>query len=69
MITSLVSIVIYLLVIGLIVWLLLFLVDYVPVPEPFNRVPKIVIMVAAVLIVILLLLSLVAEGPGLRLPR
>ena len=69
MIGTLVSLVIYLLVVGLIVWLLMFLIDYVPVPDPFNRVAKIIIMVVAVLIVIILLLGLVGEGPGLRLPR
>jgi hypothetical protein len=56
-------------VVGLIVWLLMFLIDYVPVPAPFNRVAKIIIMVVAVLIVIFLLLGLIGEGPGLRLPR
>jgi hypothetical protein len=70
MIGALVYFVIYLLVIGVIAWLLMFLVDYVPVPPPFNRVAKIVIMVVAVLIVILLLLGLVGEGPSpFRLPR
>lgn len=69
MIASLVTLVVYLLVVGLIVWLLLWLIDYVPVPEPFNRVAKIIIMVAAVLIVIFVLLGLIGEAPSLRLPR
>ena len=69
MISTLVSLVIYILVLGLVAWLLLYIIDFVPVPEPFNRVAKIVIMIVCVLILILLLLSLV-EGPGaLRLPR
>jgi hypothetical protein len=67
MISALVMLVVYCLVVGLIAWLLMFLVDYVPVPPPFNRVAKVVIMVVAVLIVIILLLGLVGEAP--RLPR
>ena len=67
MIEGLVGLVIYLLVIGLIVWLLIFLVDYVPVPAPFNRVAKIVIMVVAVIIVIYLLLGLLGHAPIARL--
>jgi hypothetical protein len=37
MITSLVYLVIYLIVVGLIIWLLTYLVDAIPLPEPFGR--------------------------------
>jgi hypothetical protein len=43
----------------LILWLLTYLVDTIPVPAPFNRVAKIVITVIGVLILIVLLLNLV----------
>ena len=69
MIGSLVHLVVYLLVVGAIVGLLLFLVDYIPVPDPFNRWIKIVIMVVAVLIIIFVLLSLIGEAPSLKLGR
>lgn len=59
MITSLIMLVVYLIVIGIIVWLLIYLIDNVPLPEPFNRVARVVIMVVGVLIVILLLLQFV----------
>jgi hypothetical protein len=52
MITSLVYLVIYL-VIGLVIWLLTYLVDAIPLPEPFHRVARIAILVIGVLIVIL----------------
>ena len=71
MITALVYLVIYLIVIGLVMWLLNYLIDTIPVPEPFNRIGKIVILVIGVLIVIALLLQLVG-GTGtlhLNLPR
>ena len=68
MIQSLIYLIVYLIVIGLVFWLLTYLIDIVPLPEPFNRVAKIALMVVAVLIVIFLLLGLVGEAPRLRLP-
>lgn len=64
MLGALVSFVIYVLILGVIIWLLLWLIDYVPVPQPFNRVAKVVVVVIGVLILILLLLGLVGEGPS-----
>jgi len=49
--------VVYILIVGLIFWLLNYLVDAIPLPEPFNKVAKVVLLVAAVLIVIILLLQ------------
>jgi len=63
MIQSLVQFVIYIVVVGLIVGLLLWLIDNVPIPEPFHRVARIAIIVIGVLIVVLLLLSLISGGP------
>ena len=65
MIAALVSLVIYLVVIGLIVWLLLYLIDAIPVPQPFHKVARVAIMVVGVLIVILLLLNLIGMGDGM----
>ena len=55
---SLFQIVIYLIVTGLIVWLLLWLIDYIGLGEPFNRVAKVIVVVAGVLIVIYALMGL-----------
>lgn len=65
MITTLVSIVLYIVVLGLICWLLMWLIDYVPVPEPFNKVAKIVIAVLGVVAIIYLLLGILPGGHGL----
>ena len=67
MITGLVQLVIYIMVLGLVTWLLLFLIDYIPLPEPFNRIAKVVIVVVAVVILIVALLGLVGDGPGIRI--
>ena len=62
MITSLVYLVIYILVIGLICWLLLYAIDAVGLPEPFHKVARALIIVVGVLIVILLLLQMLGAA-------
>jgi len=57
MIQSLIYLVIYLIVIGLVLWLLNYLIDNVPLQDPFRRVAKVALMVVGVLIVIVLLLQ------------
>jgi len=57
MITALVYLVLYIVIVGVVIWLLLYLVDAVPIPEPFHRAARIAITVIGVLIVILLLLN------------
>ena len=58
---SLVELVIYLMVTGGIVWLLLYLIGYLGVPQPFAKVAKGIIMVVAVLILINVLLGFVGS--------
>ncbi len=65
---NLVEIVIYLLVVGGVLWLLLWLVGYIGVPEPFSKVAKIIIMVVGVLILINVLLSF-AGSPIINFTR
>jgi hypothetical protein len=65
MLAALIHLVIYIIVVGVIVWLLLYLNDTIPVPEPFHKVVRIVVIVVGVLIVILALLSLVGVDYGL----
>lgn len=60
--SGLVSIVVYLIVAGLILWLLWWLVGYVGLPEPFRKVANVVLAVVAVLIVIGILLSMLNGG-------
>lgn len=65
-IEGLLSIVIYLVVIGLIFWLIWWFIGYVGLPEPFNKVARVVVGLVALLVVIYLLLGL-AGGAGLSL--
>ena len=55
---SLVSFLIWVVVIGLIFWLLWWLIAYVGLPEPFSKIAKVVLAVVAVIICINLLLGL-----------
>lgn len=63
-IAALVNFVIILIVVGLIFWLLHYLLSTLPVPEPFQTVGRTVLIVLAVLICILLLLDLAGLGGG-----
>lgn len=54
---SVVETVVYLIIVGGVFWLLLWLISYVGLPEPFAKVAKIVLMVVGVLILINILLG------------
>lgn len=58
-----VSLLIYLLVIGCLVALVFYVVGAIPVPEPLGRIIKMVAVVLGVVFVILVLLQLVGGGP------
>lgn len=55
---TLISAVIWIVVAGVIFWLLNYLIDYCQVAEPFNRIAKVIVMLAAVIILINALLSI-----------
>lgn len=59
--SDLVNAVVWIIVAGIIFWLLTFLIDYLKIPEPFNRVARVILIVVAVLFLINLLLMLVGK--------
>ena len=63
---GLVELVIYLLITGGVLWLLLWLVTYIGLPEPFAKVARIIIMIVGVLLLINILLGF-AGNPVVRL--
>jgi heme A synthase len=63
---GLVSVVIYLVVAGLVFWLLWWLVNYIAPPEPFRKVANVILAILAVLVVIGILMSLVGGTPIFR---
>lgn len=62
MIESLVALVIYLIVVGCILGLLLYLVSIAPVPEPWKGWLHFLVIAIAVIIIIYILLGLVGGG-------
>lgn len=69
MIVALINLIIYLLVIGIVYWLVVWLIDSIPIPDPPARLIKIALAVVLVLLVILTLLNFVGYdlGPWPRL--
>lgn len=67
MITSLVMLLVYILIIGLIVWLALYVVQTLPLPAPFGQVARVLVMVIACIVVIMLLLQIVGGLPAVNL--
>lgn len=55
--SNLISLLIWIVVVGLIFGLLWWLLDYCKVPEPFNKVIRVVLAIASVLFLINLLLG------------
>ena len=49
--------IIFLIILGLVFWLLWWLVSYTNPPEPFNKIIRVVLAIAAVIILINVLLS------------
>lgn len=56
--SAVVSVLLYVIIAGVIFGLLWWLVGYVGLPEPFNKVARVVLAVAAVFVLIGILLSL-----------
>lgn len=56
-----VMIVLYLIIGGLIFGLLWWLIGYCAIPEPFNKVARVILAVLAVLVIISMLLSIIGH--------
>ena len=62
-----ISLLVTLLVVCLVIGLIWYVVDAIPVPDPLNRIAKIVSVVIGCLILILLLLDVAGYNTGVRL--
>jgi len=58
---DLIKVVVWILIAGLIFWLVTWLIDYCAVVEPFNKIAKVVAAIIAVIILINALLVLVGR--------
>jgi hypothetical protein len=55
---DLISLVLTIVVVGLVVWLLLYVIDLIPLPAPFGQVARVVVMVVAVIWLIKILMGI-----------
>ena len=68
MITSLIYLVVYLIVVGFIIWVLLYAAQNIPMAPPIAQVVRVAIIVIGALVVVLLLLQFLGVvGPMPRL--
>ena len=67
MIPALINLIIYLLIVGILVAIVYWVIDAIPLPPPINRIVKIVLVVLVALVIIVLLLQLIGGG-GVQLP-
>lgn len=58
---------VYLIVVGLIFWAIWWFLAYVAIPEPFNKVVRVILALVALLIIINVLLGLIGH-PLIRFP-
>jgi len=65
---TLVQFVFFLIIAGLIVWILLWLIGAVGLPDPFAKVARIAIYVASAFILIWSLMGLIGQSPPLFRP-
>jgi glucan phosphoethanolaminetransferase (alkaline phosphatase superfamily) len=64
MIGALINLIVWLLVVGILYLLVVWVLDSIPIPDPANRIIKLVLVVVIALIVILMLLNLVGISTG-----
>lgn len=68
MIGALINLIVYVLIFGILYWLLIYVIQTVPIPEPAARIIRLAVLVVAVIVIVLLLLQLLGGG-GVGLPK
>jgi glucan phosphoethanolaminetransferase (alkaline phosphatase superfamily) len=69
MIAGLINLIVWLLIVGILIALVYWVLDAIPVPQPINKIVKVVVIVVCALIVILMLLQLIGVGTGVDMPK
>jgi len=65
-ISGMATVIVYLIIAALVFWLLHWLIGYVGLQEPWNKVARVVLAICAVLVIIGILLSVVSDRPIFR---
>ena len=58
MIATLLSLILWIIILGLILWLLQYVINNIPLFEPFRQIANVLVVVVGVLMLIMILLSL-----------
>jgi len=62
------ALLVYVVVVGVAAWVIWWLIDFIGLPEPFNKVAKVIVALFAVVFLLDVLFGLVGIAPsGLRL--
>jgi len=69
MIPALINLIVWLLVVGILYWLVIYIIDTVPIPDPPARIIKLVLLVVLAIVVILMLLDLIGVQTGMEMPK
>jgi hypothetical protein len=69
MIATLINLIIILLVVGILLWLLYYVIDAIPIPDPPARFIKLAIVVVAVLVIVVVLLDMAGIQTGVGVPK
>jgi len=69
MIGALITLVVYLLVLGVIWYLVDYVIGAIPVPDPPARIIRILLVVLFCIIIIVLLLNFIGVSTGVSLPK
>jgi hypothetical protein len=69
MIPALIQLIIWILVVGILYWVVIYVLDAIPIPDPANRIIKVVLAVVLLLAVLLMLLDMLGINTGVNLPR
>jgi len=68
MVGAIINLIIYLLIIGILYYLFIYVVDQF-IPEPPQKMLKVAAIVVLCILIILLLLDLIGSGTGINLPK
>ena len=69
MISALITLIVYLIIVGLLYWLVMYVIDTIPIPDPPARIIKIALMVLLVLIIIMLIFNCLLAVGGVNMPK
>jgi len=69
MIGALITLIVYLLVLGVIWYLVDYVIGAIPVPDPPARIIRILLVVLFCIIIIVLLLNFIGVSTGVSLPK